>query len=86
MVRRSGVLLAVFELVGHGFDPDLRHEIFTFYLLDLCVCIYGIGYLINLLLNKLCFKIPVMRFQCFNRISFHRDYDGTANWQIISAI
>ena len=23
-----------------------------------------------------------MRFQCFNRISFRREYDGTANWQL----
>ena len=61
--RRSGLLLAVF---------------------DLCVCIYGIYYLISLLLNKLCFKILVMHFQCFNRISFRREYDGTANWQLIS--
>ena len=43
MVRRSGLLLAVFESVGHGFDPDLRHKIFTFYLVDfmcLYLCIY----------------------------------------------
>ena len=26
-----------------------------------------------------------MRFQCFNRISFRREYDGTANRQLISA-
>ena len=28
--------------------------------------------------------ILVMRIQCFNRISFRREYDGIANWQLIS--
>ena len=56
VVRRSGLILTVFESVEHGFDPDLWHEIFTFYLVDSCVCIYDIYYFIHLLLNELCFK------------------------------
>ena len=61
MVIRLGLVLAVFESV----DPDLLCKIFTFHMVDLCVCIYGIYQVINLLLNKFCFKNSCDAFSMF---------------------
>ena len=63
VVRRSGLLLTVFELVGHGFYPYLLHEIFTFYSVD-----SSVGILWHLLLNKLFYKFLCHVFDVFNLI------------------